>query len=196
MFDGLMPHVAGGGLGFFNHRFAQPTRHNGQHEEHLYPGRHLSVHLRRQPRSVLETDRRHPARARATENAASRCRRSCTRRAPPSTGTAAARWSTPTRSATRTRTFPESVRDLRFRRHAARPGRPTRPAAASADNLLNPGDYRPLLRAPARRPRRLGARPTPPRRRASIRASTRAHWSAGGSPKPAFPRCRACAIRR
>jgi hypothetical protein len=36
-FDGLMPHVAGGGLGYFNHRFAQPTRHNGQHEEHLYP---------------------------------------------------------------------------------------------------------------------------------------------------------------
>jgi hypothetical protein len=38
VFDGVMPHVAGGGLGFFNHRFAQPTRHNGQHEEHLYPG--------------------------------------------------------------------------------------------------------------------------------------------------------------
>jgi hypothetical protein len=38
VFDGLMPHVAGGGLGFFNHRFAQPTRHNGQHEDHLYPG--------------------------------------------------------------------------------------------------------------------------------------------------------------
>ena len=37
VFDGLMPHVAGGGLGHFNHRFAQPTRHNGQHEEHLYP---------------------------------------------------------------------------------------------------------------------------------------------------------------
>ena len=37
VFDGLIPHVAGGGLGFFNHRFAQPTRHNGQHEEHLYP---------------------------------------------------------------------------------------------------------------------------------------------------------------
>jgi hypothetical protein len=37
VFDGLMPHVAGGGLGFFNHRFAQPTRHNGQHEDHLYP---------------------------------------------------------------------------------------------------------------------------------------------------------------
>ncbi len=37
VFDGLMPHVAGGGLGFFNHRFAQPTRHNGQHEDHHYP---------------------------------------------------------------------------------------------------------------------------------------------------------------
>jgi hypothetical protein len=38
VFDGLMPHVAGGGLGFFNHRFAQPTRYNAQHEDHLYPG--------------------------------------------------------------------------------------------------------------------------------------------------------------
>lgn len=37
VFDGMMPHVAGGGLGSFNHRFAQPTRHNGQHENHLYP---------------------------------------------------------------------------------------------------------------------------------------------------------------
>src|SRR5262245_8636257 len=30
VFDGVMPHVSGGGLGFFNHRFAQPTRHNAQ----------------------------------------------------------------------------------------------------------------------------------------------------------------------
>jgi Alpha/beta hydrolase domain len=37
VFDGLMPHVAGGGLGYFNQRFAQPTRANGQHEDHLYP---------------------------------------------------------------------------------------------------------------------------------------------------------------
>ena len=36
-FDGVMPHVAGGGLGFFNHRFASPTRTNGQHEEHSFP---------------------------------------------------------------------------------------------------------------------------------------------------------------
>jgi len=38
VFDGLIPHVAGGGLGFFNHRFAQPTRHNGQQENHTYFG--------------------------------------------------------------------------------------------------------------------------------------------------------------
>ena len=37
VFDGLFPHVAGGGLGFFNHRFAQPSRYNEQHEDHLYP---------------------------------------------------------------------------------------------------------------------------------------------------------------
>jgi hypothetical protein len=35
--DGVISHVAGGGLGFFNHRFASPTRTNDQHEEHLYP---------------------------------------------------------------------------------------------------------------------------------------------------------------
>ncbi len=37
VFDGLMPHVAGGGLGFFNHRFASPSRYNSQHVNHAYP---------------------------------------------------------------------------------------------------------------------------------------------------------------
>jgi hypothetical protein len=37
VFDGVISHVAGGGLGFFNHRFASPTRTNGQHEEHFFP---------------------------------------------------------------------------------------------------------------------------------------------------------------
>jgi hypothetical protein len=37
VFDGLFPHVAGAGLGFFNHRFASPTRHNGQHDNHSWP---------------------------------------------------------------------------------------------------------------------------------------------------------------
>lgn len=37
VFDGVLAHVAGGGLGSFNHRFASPTRTNCQHEEHLFP---------------------------------------------------------------------------------------------------------------------------------------------------------------
>jgi hypothetical protein len=37
VFDGVISHVAGGGLGSFNHRFASPTRTNGQHEEHEFP---------------------------------------------------------------------------------------------------------------------------------------------------------------
>jgi hypothetical protein len=37
VFDGLMPHVAGAGMCFTNHRFASPTRHNTQHDNHLYP---------------------------------------------------------------------------------------------------------------------------------------------------------------
>ncbi len=37
VFDGIIPHVSGGGMGCFNFRFAQPTRHAGQHDHHDYP---------------------------------------------------------------------------------------------------------------------------------------------------------------
>lgn len=37
VFDGIIAHVAGAGLGWFNHRFCQPTRLNSQHLEHTYP---------------------------------------------------------------------------------------------------------------------------------------------------------------
>jgi len=37
VFAGVIPHVSGGGLCFVNHRFAQPTRHNTQHDNHSYP---------------------------------------------------------------------------------------------------------------------------------------------------------------
>ncbi|MCH9655609.1 MAG: hypothetical protein K0U86_09650 [Planctomycetes bacterium] len=37
VFDGIIPHVSGSGMGSFNHRFAQPTRHAGQHDHHDYP---------------------------------------------------------------------------------------------------------------------------------------------------------------
>jgi hypothetical protein len=37
VFDGLIPHVSGSGMGSFNHRFAQPTRHAQQHDHDDYP---------------------------------------------------------------------------------------------------------------------------------------------------------------
>ncbi len=37
VFDGMMPVIAGGGQGFFNHRFASPTRTATEHSGHLYP---------------------------------------------------------------------------------------------------------------------------------------------------------------
>lgn len=37
VFDGVMPTIAGGGQGFFNHRFASPTQTNTQHRGHLFP---------------------------------------------------------------------------------------------------------------------------------------------------------------
>jgi len=37
VFSGMIAHVAGAGLGWFNHRFCQPTRLNSQHLEHTYP---------------------------------------------------------------------------------------------------------------------------------------------------------------
>ena len=36
VFDGALVHVAGGGKGSFNHRFAQTTRHPSVHEDHQY----------------------------------------------------------------------------------------------------------------------------------------------------------------
>lgn len=37
VFDGALAHVGGGGRGWFNHRFAQTTRHGSQHEDNWSP---------------------------------------------------------------------------------------------------------------------------------------------------------------
>ncbi len=37
VFEGAMPVISGGGRGFFNHRFASPTRTANEHTGHLYP---------------------------------------------------------------------------------------------------------------------------------------------------------------
>ena len=153
VFDGLMPHVAGGGLGSFNHRFAQPTRHNGQHEDHLYPcdifpftygdsvddyeridgglrrrGNHYGVqHL------TAKEDRKLLPRVMHTQGAAEYWHRSGSLVHTDTLGEKDAE-------------IPDNVRIYVFggTQHGPASRPPTR---GRADNLHNPADYRPFLRA-------------------------------------------------
>src|SRR5262249_7948117 len=144
VFDGLMPHVAGGGPGFFNHRFAQPTRHNAQHENHTYPADVFPFTYRDPvyPYTRLTNDILHPLPA----HHANLLPRSI------HTPRAAEYWhrsgslvhTTPL--GTRDAEIPEEVRIYSFggTQHGPASDPPT---MGIADNLPNPGDYRPLLRA-------------------------------------------------
>ena len=144
VFDGLMPHVAGGGLGFFNHRFAQPTRHNGQHEDHLYPNDifpftyadNLDPFFKRGDGILRRTLKENPSalpKIMHTQSAAEYWHRSGSLVHTDPLGEKDA-------------DIPESVRIYSFggTQHgpAANP-----PGHGNAQNLLNPGDYKPQLRA-------------------------------------------------
>jgi hypothetical protein len=146
VFDGLIPHVAGGGLGYFNHRFAQPTRHNGQHEEHLYPcdifpftygtnrdayrGHDGKTRERGQDRILTESYQPYVIH---TQSAAEYWHRSGSLVHTDTLGQKDAN-------------IPNNVRIYAFGGTQHGPaGKP--PGRGIADNLLNPGDYRPFLRA-------------------------------------------------
>ena len=142
VFDGLMPHVAGGGLGFFNHRFAQPTRFAGQHEDHTYPVDYFPFTYG--PALDPFTKR--------TDGILSRYQSG--RFAPKimHTQSAAEYWH---RSGSLVHTdplgqkdaaIPANVRVFAFggTQHGPASDPPPR---GNADNLTNPGDYRPYLRA-------------------------------------------------
>lgn len=144
VFDGLMPHVAGGGLGFFNHRFAQPTRHNGQHEEHLYPGDYFpftygdSVDpFSRRSDGILHRlaaeDAKHLPKIMHTQSAAEYWHRSGSLVHTDPFGEKDAE-------------IPENVRIYAFGGTQHGPAADP-PGHGGGDNLLNPGDYKPLLRA-------------------------------------------------
>jgi hypothetical protein len=144
VFDGVMPHVAGGGLGFFNHRFAQPTRHNAQHEEHLYPtdifpftyGDSLDLFSKREDgilRRTLKDDLKTLPKIMHTQSAAEYWHRSG--------------------SLVHTDPFgakdvdiPANVRIYAFGGTQHGPAADP-PGRGAGQNLLNPGDYRPQLRA-------------------------------------------------
>lgn len=142
VFDGLMPHVAGGGLGFFNHRFAQPTRFAGQHEDHSYPVDYFPFTygpavdpFTKKTDSILS---RYPAGKLApkivhTQSAAEYWHRSGSLVHTDPSGTKDAE-------------LPKNVRVFAFggTQHGPAADPPPR---GIADNLNNPGDYRPYLRA-------------------------------------------------
>ncbi|MBM4067666.1 MAG: hypothetical protein FJ271_01790 [Planctomycetes bacterium] len=140
VFDGLMPHVAGGGLGFFNHRFAQPTRFAGQNEDHLYPVDYFPFTygpatdpFSKRTDSILRSEGSRKARIMHTQSAAEYWHRSGSLVHTDPLGTKDA-------------DIPANVRIYAFggTQHgpAAYP-----PGKGIADNLNNPGDYRPMLRA-------------------------------------------------
>ncbi len=144
VFDGLMPHVAGGGLGFFNHRFAQPTRHNGQHENHTYPA---DVFPFTYGNTIDPFTQR-------TDGILRRLRLDDAKLLPKvmHTQSAAEYWH---RSGSLVHTTPLGTQDVEVLdavRIYAFGGTQHGPAAdppslGIADNLPNPGDYRPQLRA-------------------------------------------------
>jgi hypothetical protein len=153
VFDGLMPHVAGGGLGFFNHRFAQPTRHNGQHEEHLYPGDYFPFTYGPSRQTFEPLSGSQPASG-PEDGILNRTARDDPRLLPKvmHTQSAAEYWH---RSGSLVHTdplgtqdaeIPSSVRIYAFGGTQHGPASDP-PGRGMADNLLNPADYRPFLRS-------------------------------------------------
>lgn len=142
VFDGLIPHVAGGGLGSFNHRFAQPTAYNSQHIYHEWPSDRFPFTYSEQTDHI-------------TGRKDSILRRAAAANVQPfvlHTQSAAEYW---TRSgslahtntqATKDAEIPDNVRVYAFGGTQHGPaGYPPGRGIAQTDS--NPGDYKPLLRA-------------------------------------------------
>jgi hypothetical protein len=142
VFDGLMPHVAGGGLGFFNHRFGQASRYNAQHEEHLYPCDRFPF---------AYGDARDPFSGRV-DGILRPCREREPRNLPKILHTqhSAEYWH---RSGSLVHTDPEGRRDVeipdnvRVYAFGGIQHGPTHNPVAAADNPPNPADSRPFLKA-------------------------------------------------
>jgi hypothetical protein len=184
VFDGLMPHVAGGGLGFFNHRFAQPTRFAGQHEDHTYPvdyfpftyGPALDPFSKRADGILSRyADGRLAPKIMHTQSAAEYWHRSGSLVHTDPLGQQDA-------------VIPAKVRIYAFggTQHGPASDPPPR---GNAQNLTNPGDYRPYLRAlldALDRWVKDGTEP-PPSVYPRIDQKTLVHWSQQGTGFPAIP---------
>lgn len=184
VFDGLIPHVAGGGLGSFNHRFAQPTTYNTQHEYHQWPSDRfpftyttMTDPFSKQTDGILaqaEKDDVVPY-VLHTQSSAEYWHRS---------GSLA--HTDP--QAERDAPIPDSVRIFAFGGTQHGPaGWP--PSKGNGQTLANPGDYRPFLRAllTAMDERAAGGKPIPKSQYPTIAAKNLVHWYQQDSGFPVIP---------
>lgn len=184
VFDGVIPHVAGGGLGSFNHRFAQPTRHSNQHDHHDYPPDRFPFAYETQTDPVSgQTD--------------GILRRSLETKTAPlvmHTQSAAEYW---TRSGSLPHTDPLGVRDgtipdrVRFYSFGGTQHGPSGwpVSLGTGQTLPNPGDYKPFLRVlllALDRWAQTGAAP-PPSVYPTIRDETLVDWRHAGTGFPNIP---------
>ncbi len=142
VFDGLMPHVAGGGLGSFNHRFAQPTAFSTQHNLADWPTDRFPFAYETQQDPLSEQAVGIMQRPAAT-NSAPRVMH---------TQSSAEYWS---RAGSLVHTDPLGRRDaeppknVRIYTFGGTQHGPAGfpPSRGNGQTLANPGDYRPLLRS-------------------------------------------------
>lgn len=184
VFDGVIPHVSGSGMGSFNHRFAQPTRHVTQHDHHDYPA----------DRFPFAYDTQHDPLSAQTDGILRRSLASGTCPYVLHTQSEAEYW---TRSGSLSHTdplgkrdadVPECVRIYLFGGTQHGPsGYP--PGRHNGQNLANPGDYKPFLRALLLALDRWsqGGKPAPPSVYPTIKAGTLVAWDQGSTGFPSIP---------
>jgi len=184
VFDGVIPHVSGSGMGSFNHRFAQPTRHVTQHDHHDYPADRFpfAYETQRDPLSGQTGGILRRALASDTEPFVLH------------TQSEAEYW---TRSGSLAHTDPLGTRDaqppagVRVFLFGGTQHGPSGfpPGPGDGQNRANPGDYRPLLRALVLALDRWaqGREPAPPSVYPTIRRRTLVAWDRESTGFPAIP---------
>ena len=143
VFDGLIPHVSGAGMGSFNHRFAQPTRFSGQRFNHDYPVDRFPFAYEKQ---------RHPFRDQLQDGLLEQARATKTMPKIMHTQSSSEYWH---RAGSLTHTDPLGTRDARAQRHvrfytfggtqhgpASYP-----PTKGDGAYIKNPADFRPIMRS-------------------------------------------------